>query len=173
MTNAPETNAAQAPELRFAGVSKAFAGVQALANVDLDVRGGEAHVLLGENGAGKSTPMKILFGVYSHDSGDILIGGRPGAAIADPRDALAKGVALVAQEPAVAPQLDVAQNIFLGQRPALSYANHREQRAAARRLLDQIAPALCETAKVGDLGIADRQVVEIARARKGRAHHRL
>ena len=164
MTTVPETNAAQAPELRFAGVSKAFAGVQALANVDLDVRGGEVHALLGENGAGKSTLMKILFGVYKHDSGDIMIGGRPGAAIADPRDALAKGVALVAQEPAVVPQLDVAQNIFLGQRPPLSYANRREQRAAARRLLDQIAPALSETAKVGDLGMADRQVVEIARA---------
>ncbi|MDE3176788.1 MAG: sugar ABC transporter ATP-binding protein [Pseudomonadota bacterium] len=164
MTTAHETNAAPAPELRFAGVSKAFAGVQALANVDLDVRAGEVHALLGENGAGKSTLMKILFGVYKHDSGDILIGGQLNAAVADPRDALAKGVALVAQEPAVVPQLDVAQNIFLGQRPALSFANRREQRAAARVILDRLAPSLKETARVGDLGMADRQVVEIARA---------
>jgi ABC-type sugar transport system ATPase subunit len=164
MTEARPTVGALTPELRFVGVSKAFAGVQALANVDLEVRGGEIHALLGENGAGKSTLMKILFGVYKHDSGDIQIGGRSHAAVADPRDALAKGIGLVAQEPAVVPQLDVAQNIFLGRQPALSLANRKAQRAAARRLLDPLAPALSETARVGDLGMADRQIVEIARA---------
>jgi len=168
MTAALETD--EAPALRFIGVAKAFAGVQALADVDFEVRGGEVHALLGENGAGKSTLMKILFGVFKHDRGDIVIGGQKNAAVADPRDALSKGIGLVAQEPAVVPQLDVAQNIFLGQRPALSYANRRQQRAAARVLLDPFAPALKETAKVGDLGMADRQIVEIARslARGGR-----
>jgi ABC-type sugar transport system ATPase subunit len=152
------------PVLRFVGVAKAFAGVQALADVNLDVMGGEVHALLGENGAGKSTLMKILFGVYKRDAGDIVIEGRPDAAVADPRDALAQGIGLVSQEPAVVPQLDVAQNIFLGQRPTLSFANRSAQRAAARRILDPLAPALQETAKVGDLGMADRQVAEIARA---------
>ena len=76
---------ASTPVLRFAGVSKAFAGVQALANVNLDVMGGEVHALLGENGAGKSTLMKILFGVHKHDAGDILIEGRADAAIANPQ----------------------------------------------------------------------------------------
>ena len=66
------------------GVVKAFAGVQALADVNLDVMGGEVHALIGENGAGKSTLMKILFGVYKHDAGDIIIEGRPNAAVADP-----------------------------------------------------------------------------------------
>ena len=150
--------------LRFAGVSKAFAGVQALADVNLDVMGGEVHALLGENGAGKSTLMKILFGVYKHDAGDIIIEGRPNAAVADPKDALANGIGLVGQEPAIVPQLDVAQNIFLGQSGALSLTQRRAQRAAARKILDPLAPALRETAKVGDLGMADRQIVEIARA---------
>ena len=155
---------AATPVLRFAGVAKAFAGVQALADVSLDVMGGEVHALLGENGAGKSTLMKILFGVYKHDAGDIIIEGRPNAAVADPRDALAKGIGLVSQEPAIVPQLDVAQNIFLGQRGALSLTQRRERRAAARKILDPLAPALRETDKVGDLGMAARQIVEIARA---------
>src|SRR5579872_5346735 len=130
------TEQSPTPVLRFVGVSKAFAGVHALTNVNFDVMGGEVHALLGENGAGKSTLMKILFGVHGHDAGDIVIEGRTNAAVADPRDALAKGIGLVSQEPAVVPQLDVAQNIFLGQRPFLSLANRTAQRAAARRILD-------------------------------------
>jgi ABC-type sugar transport system ATPase subunit len=157
-------NVAATPVLRFVSVAKAFAGVQALANVSLDVMGGEVHALLGENGAGKSTLMKILFGVYRRDAGDIVIEGRADVTVADPRDALSKGIGLVSQEPGIVPQLDVAQNIFLGQRGALSLTQRRAQRAAARRLLDPLAPALSETAKVGDLGMADRQIVEIARA---------
>jgi ABC-type sugar transport system ATPase subunit len=152
------------PILRFVGVGKAFAGVQALANVDFDVMGGEVHALLGENGAGKSTLMKILFGVFKLDAGEIFIEGRGSASIADPRSALAMGIGLVSQEPSVVPQLDVAQNIFLGQRGALTISRRRELRVAARRILDPIAPALSETARVADLGMADRQVVEIARA---------
>jgi ABC-type sugar transport system ATPase subunit len=150
--------------LRFVRVAKAFAGVQALVDVNLDVMGGEVHALLGENGAGKSTLMKILFGVYKHDAGDIVIEGRADAAVADPKDALAKGIGLVSQEPAVVPQLDVAQNIFLGQSGILSLAQRHAQRTAARRILNSLAPSLGETAKVGELGMADRQVVEIARA---------
>jgi ABC-type sugar transport system ATPase subunit len=157
------TEQSSAPVLRFVGVSKAFAGVHALTDVNIDVMGGEVHALLGENGAGKSTLMKILFGVHGHDAGDIMIEGRTNAAVADPRDALARGIGLVSQEPAVVPQLDVAQNIFLGQRPSLSFANRAAQRAAARRILNPLAPHLKETSRVGDLGMADRQIVEIAR----------
>lgn len=157
------TEQASAPVLRFVGVSKAFAGARALIDVDFDAMGGEVHALLGENGAGKSTLMKILFGVHGHDAGDIVIEGRRNAAVSDPRDALAKGIGLVSQEPAVVPQLDVAQNIFLGQRPSLSFANRAAQRAAARKILNPLAPHLRETSRVGDLGMADRQIVEIAR----------
>jgi ABC-type sugar transport system ATPase subunit len=119
--------------LRFNGVAKSFAGVQALTNIDFDVMGGEVHALLGENGAGKSTLVKILFGVFKPDAGEIFVDGVGRASIADPRSALAMGIGLVSQEPSVVPQLDVAQNIFLGQRGALTLSNRRGLRHAARR----------------------------------------
>jgi ABC-type sugar transport system ATPase subunit len=106
--------------LQLKGIVKAFAGVQALKGVDFDLRAGEVHALMGENGAGKSTLMKILFGVQPPDSGTIEIDGHGQVAIDDPRHALALGVGLVSQEPSLVPQLDVAQNIFLGQTDALN-----------------------------------------------------
>jgi len=163
-------NASPTPILRLAGLTKTFGAVKALVDVDLAVAAGEVHALLGENGAGKSTLMKILFGVHQPDAGQITIDGRGSVSVTDPRHALALGVGLVSQEPSVVPQLDVAQNIFLGQQDALNFTRRTELRAAARKLLDTIAPALSETAKVVQLGMADRQVVEIARtlARGGR-----
>jgi ABC-type sugar transport system ATPase subunit len=143
-----QDTASPTPTLRMSGLSKSFAGAQALSNVDLTVMAGEVHALLGENGAGKSTLMKILFGVYQPDAGEIIIEGRGQVAVADPN---------------VVPQLDVAQNIFLGQRRALTLSRRGELRVAARKILDTLAPGLQETAKVSDLGMADRQIVEIAR----------
>ena len=137
------------PVLRLIGIAKAFAGVLALANVDFDVMGGEVHALLGENGAGKSTLMKILFGLFKPSAGEIFMEGRGSVSISDPRHALSLGIGLVSQEPSVVPQLDVAQNIFLGRRRALSLSRRRELRTAARRILDPLAPALSETAKSG------------------------
>ena len=106
--------------LQARGIAKAFAGVQALKGVDFDVQAGEVHALMGENGAGKSTLMKILFGVQPPDSGSIEIAGRGEVTIEDPRHALALGIGLVSQEPSLIPQLDVAQNVFLGQTEALN-----------------------------------------------------
>jgi ABC-type sugar transport system ATPase subunit len=152
------------PVLRLAGVSKSFAGVQALKRVDFDLLGGEVHALLGENGAGKSTLMRVLFGVWQPDGGEINLAGVGPVVVNGPRHALSLGIGLVSQEPSVVPQLDVAQNIFLGQKPALGLAGRRELRIAARRILDTLAPGLSETAVVGKLGMAERQMVEIARA---------
>jgi ABC-type sugar transport system ATPase subunit len=159
-----------APILSLAGLSKSFAGVQALKDVDFDLHGGEVHALLGENGAGKSTLMRVMFGVWQPDSGRIVLEGAGPIAIAGPRHSLSLGIGLVSQEPSVVPQLDVAQNIFLGQAPALSYANRRKMRQDARAILDTLAPGLSETAAVESLGMAERQIVEIARslARGGR-----
>ncbi len=155
--------ASPTPVLRLVKVTKTFGAVRALVDVDLSVVAGEVHALLGENGAGKSTLMKILFGVHQPDTGEVLIDGLGHVAVADPRSALAMGIGLVSQEPSVVPQLDVAQNIFLGQRGPLTLSRRGEARIAARKILDTLAPALPETAKVSELGMADRQIVEIAR----------
>jgi ABC-type sugar transport system ATPase subunit len=158
------------PLLQLRGIAKAFAGVQALKGVDFDLRAGEVHALMGENGAGKSTLMKILFGVQSPDSGSITLDGAGEVAIDDPRHALSLGIGLVSQEPSLVPQLDVAQNIFLGQTEALGIVQRRDFQAKAREILRPLAPQLSVTARVGSLGMAELQIVEIARtlARGGR-----
>ena len=149
--------------LQARGIAKAFSGVQALKGVDFDLRAGEVHALMGENGAGKSTLMKILFGVQQPDSGTIEIEGHGAVTIQDPRHALALGVGLVSQEPSLIPQLDVAQNIFLGKTEALGIVPRSQFQAKAREILKPIAPRLPVTARVSSLGMADMQVVEIAR----------
>jgi ABC-type sugar transport system ATPase subunit len=149
--------------LQLKCIVKGFAGVQALKGVDFDLGEGEVHALMGENGAGKSTLMKILFGVQPADSGTIEIEGHGEVKIDDPRHALALGIGLVSQEPSLVPQLDVAQNIFLGQTDALSVVKRSEFQAKAREILQPLAPRLSVTTRVSSLGMAEMQVVEIAR----------
>ena len=159
----PNVTSPSKPLLQLRSIAKAFAGVQALKGVDFDLRAGEVHALMGENGAGKSTLMKILFGVQRPDSGTIELEGIGEVSIDDPRHALALGVGLVSQEPSLVPQLDVAQNIFLGQTEALGVVPRSQFQAKAREILKPLAPRLPVTARVGSLGMAELQVVEIAR----------
>jgi ribose transport system ATP-binding protein len=159
----PNVTSPSTPLLQLRSIAKAFAGVQALKGVDFDLRAGEVHALMGENGAGKSTLMKILFGVQRPDSGTIELEGIGEVSIDDPRHALALGVGLVSQEPSLVPQLDVAQNIFLGQTEALGVVPRSQFQAKAREILKPLAPRLPVTARVGSLGMAELQVVEIAR----------
>jgi len=102
----------QAALLQARGICKEFPGVRALENVDFDVYPGEVHILIGENGAGKSTLGKILMGAYKHDSGEILLEGKP-IKIGRPVEALRYGIGGVHQEFMLVPWLNVAQNIFL------------------------------------------------------------
>jgi ABC-type sugar transport system ATPase subunit len=164
-TDAGADAAASAPPtlLALRNIGKAYAGVQALQGVDFALRSGEVHTLLGENGAGKSTLMKIMFGVVRPNVGEIVLDGVGPVNIAGPRHALALGIGLVSQELSLAPQLDVAQNIFLGQSQALRFVRRDARRARAAALLRPLAPDIAVTAKVGSLGMAARQVVEIAR----------
>jgi ABC-type sugar transport system ATPase subunit len=150
--------------LHLSKIEKSFAGVHALKGVDFEVFGGEVHALLGENGAGKSTLMRILFGVWQPNGGEINLIGSGSIQVHGPRHALSLGIGLVSQEPSIVPQLDVAQNIFLGHKSALALSGRSELQKAARRILDTLAPNLSETATVGSLGMAERQMVEIARA---------
>src|SRR5258708_14554252 len=110
----------QESALEMRGINKSFAGNEVLVHVSLSARAGEVHALVGENGAGKSTLMKILAGVYRPDAGAIAIDGRE-VSFVRPSDALAHGIAMIYRELSLAPELTVAENIFLGREP-LSFA---------------------------------------------------
>ncbi|MGH9769722.1 MAG: sugar ABC transporter ATP-binding protein, partial [Blastocatellia bacterium] len=160
----------QSAILVMRGITKSFPGAQALAGVDFTVRRGEIHALVGENGAGKSTLMKILAGVVPKDGGEIIFDGRE----INPQNAAeaqALGVSLVHQELSLAPNLTVAENIFVRREPRrlgllgpFSLINWRELNARAKELLDQFELEIAPNAPVKDLSLAKRQIVEIAKA---------
>jgi fructose transport system ATP-binding protein len=101
------------PTLELRGISKSFGSVQALSEVDFEVRNGEVMALVGDNGAGKSTLIKALSGAIQPDEGEVRLEGRP-AHFRSPGDARKLGIETVYQDLAVAPALDIATNIFLG-----------------------------------------------------------
>jgi ribose transport system ATP-binding protein len=146
-------------------VSKSFAGVKALNNVDFDLRCGEVHALMGENGAGKSTLMKILAGVYISYDGAIQVEGRA-ASFAGVRDAEEAGVAIIHQELNLVPELSVADNIFLGREPLIAgvFIDRRRMVKAAGRLLQRLGVKIAPESRVADLRVGEQQLVEIAKA---------
>jgi len=151
--------------LEMKGISKAFPGVQALDNVNLDLYAGEVHVLVGENGAGKSTLMKILAGAYDRDAGEIIVDGEPQDRWT-PAISRAKGVAMVYQEFNLVPFRNVAENIFLG-REKLRWGIFLDKAAmhrAARAEMEAIGVPVDTHMPVGKLGVAQQQMVEIAKA---------
>jgi len=159
---------AHPPVLEMRGIRKTFPGVVALDGVDLTLGAGEVHMLLGENGAGKSTLMKILSGAYRKDGGEILIDGTR-VDIAGPRDALARGIRVIYQELTLVAQLSVAENIFLGGLPtrgaaAFGIVDRRALHARTERLLADLGMPIDPRMRVGRLGLAQRQMVEIAKA---------
>ncbi len=153
------------PALTMAGVSKAFPGVKALDGVGFSVQAGEVHALIGENGAGKSTLLKILSGVYRADSGDIRLAGEPFLAHT-PKAARAAGIAMIHQELQQVPRLDVAQNMFLGAplTKFLLFTDRARMRERARETLRLLDPGIDAAARLGTLRVAQRQIVEIAKA---------
>jgi len=146
---------------RLTAITKSFGGVHALKGVDFDVRGGEVHALLGENGAGKSTLMRVLGGEMQPSSGEVTVGGKP-VHFRDPRDARAQGIAVIHQELALAPDLSVAENIFLGELPGLVSWGSLKRRA--RALIERLGFDIDPGQRVGSLAVAYQQVVEIAKA---------
>ncbi|MBZ9936476.1 sugar ABC transporter ATP-binding protein [Mesorhizobium sp. BR1-1-16] len=167
MTTTLATDDASAmPLVQLRNISKTFAGIKVLKNVDFDVRSGEVHALLGENGAGKSTLIKILSGFHHPDEGgEIVVNGAP-VAFSAPRDARSAGIATVYQELLLFPDMTVAENIFIGHAPRAGFAlDWNEMRRRARALLDDLdSPDLDVDARVGGLSVANRQRVEIAKA---------
>ena len=151
--------------LRMTNISKSFAGVHALRNVQFALHGGEVHALLGENGAGKSTLVKVITGVHQPDTGQIYLDGRP-IAVADPREATALGIAAIYQELSIFPDLDIAENIFIGRQPARTsrLLDWPKLYREADRLLESLGVHLDLKTKARYLSVAQQQMVEIARA---------
>jgi ribose transport system ATP-binding protein len=155
------------PFLQLQEVTKHFPGVLALNGVSLEVRAGEVHALLGENGAGKSTLIKIIAGVYRADAGEIRIDGRP-VSVRNPHDAQALGISTIFQEFTLAPDMTIAENIFLGREPlrirALSIVDRRELIRRTREVLASLDLQIDPEAAIKHLGVAQQQMVEIAKA---------
>jgi rhamnose transport system ATP-binding protein len=154
-----------APILSARGVSKQFGGVQVLTDVDLDLRRGEIHALLGENGAGKSTFAKIVAGVHRPTRGSLTFNGRA-VDVASPIVAQRLGITLIHQEPISFPDLSVAENLVLGQHEGAPLGRVRwaEMTRNALRLMALLGVSIDVAKPMRGLSIADQQMVEIARA---------
>ncbi|MBA2344383.1 MAG: sugar ABC transporter ATP-binding protein [Rubrobacter sp.] len=146
------------------GITKRFPGVMALDEVDFELEKGEVHVILGENGAGKSTLIKMLSGAYQPDEGEILLDDEP-VSISSATVAQELGISTIYQEFNLVPQLTTAENIFLGRQPRrFGLVNRRKMGEEARRILERMKVRVDANALVSNLGIPQRQMVEIAKA---------
>ena len=151
--------------VRMVGVSKNFGGVRALSEVNLEVRAGEIHALLGGNGAGKSTILKILRGVFAPTSGVIEVNGVTLSAHT-PDESKRAGIAMIFQEMSLVPTLNVAQNVFLNQeiKTAAGFIDDREAISRARELFKSLDVDVDPYALAGELGAGQRQLTEIVKA---------
>jgi ribose transport system ATP-binding protein len=147
------------------GISKSFGGIRALDNVDFEVHTGEVHALLGGNGAGKSTILKVLNGVHVPDEGKIFVGDQA-LTSHTPEASRAAGIAMNFQEMSLIPTLSVAQNIFLTReaRDKRGMIDDADSIRRAEAIFDMLQVEVDPTALVGDLGAGQKQLTEIAKA---------
>ncbi|ADK13221.1 MULTISPECIES: sugar ABC transporter ATP-binding protein [Clostridium] len=152
--------------LKMENITKSFSGVTVLKNSGIEVKKGEVHILLGENGAGKSTLMKILSGAYSKDSGDIILNGNK-VEINSPKDAEKLGISIIYQEFNLVPYMTVAENIYLGREPESKVpgkVNFKKMYNDAQKMIDYLNVDIPVDKPIKNLGIAQQQMVEIAKA---------
>nr|WP_093131638.1 sugar ABC transporter ATP-binding protein [Salinibacillus kushneri] len=152
--------------LTMKGIYKGFPGVQALTNVQLELKAGEIHALVGENGAGKSTLMKILTGIYEKDEGKVIYQGEE-INVANTKEAQELGISIIHQELNLAQDLTVAQNIFIGREPRKFFklfVDEKKLNQEARELFEQLNLNLDPTEYISNLSVAQQQMVEIAKA---------
>jgi ABC-type sugar transport system ATPase subunit len=150
--------------IRLDHVTKRFGGITAVDDVSFGIARGEIHAVVGENGAGKSTIMKMLAGIYRPDSGALVLRGEP-VTIADPLHARRLGVSIVFQELNLFPHLTIAANVFVSREATYGpgLLDRRQMAAATKRVLEEMWVDLDPNAKVGSLSVAEKQLVEIAR----------
>ncbi len=166
MTTTKKNVSPESYSLIMSGIDKRFPGVQALSNADLSVQPGEIHGLVGENGAGKSTIIKVLAGVYTHDNGNVYINGQEIKAVT-PETVHEQGVRFIHQELHLVPYFTVAESIFLGQELKTRWLgiNRRKMRERAEAFLAESLNANLDSRRlIRDLTVAERKLVQIARA---------
>ncbi len=153
------------PIVELNGIAKQFGGVQALRGVDFSLFPGEVHALVGENGAGKSTLVKILAGIHRPDAGIVKVGGEV-VELRSPTQAQNLGIAVVQQEPMMFPDLDVAENVFMGRHPRDRFGrvDWKRMYREVDQLLASLDVSLSSHAPVQGLSVAEQQLVEIAKA---------
>ena len=152
------------PYVVMQGITKRYPGVVALDHLDFTANRGEVMALVGENGAGKSSLLKVLAGAVRADEGKIQIDGKP-VTISHPRDAQRLGIAVIYQELNLANHLSVAENIFLGRTPSRGgFVNFKAMAAETAVLLKDLGIKATPSSIVGQLNVANRQMVEIAKA---------
>lgn len=151
--------------LEMRNIRKTFPGVVALDDMHLDLQEGEVHVLLGENGAGKSTLMKVLSGAYRKDKGQIFLRGEE-VQIQGPKHAQELGIGIIYQELNLVPHLTAGENIFLGREPRKlpGVIDQKALFASAQKILNRLGLSISARTQVSELGVAEQQMVEVAKA---------
>src|SRR6201997_1698190 len=151
----PNAKPTMEPLLRMTSIRKKFPGVQALDDAGLEIQPGEIHAVLGENGAGKSTLIKILAGAQQPDSGTIEFGGET-VVMVSPHDAQRRGIATIYQEFTLAPNMTIAENVFIGREPGNRiFVDWRKMAAETRALTNRLGLEVKPTAPVRDLSVAE------------------
>ena len=152
--------------LELKGITKEFPGVTALDNVHFKLKPGEIHALMGENGAGKSTFIKVITGVHSPNEGDMFLNGEK-VQFANPKDAQKKGIAAIYQHVTNYPDLSVTENIFMGHEKIHKLTKRllwKEMHSEARAILEDLGSSIDPKTEMGSLSVAQQQIVEIAKA---------
>jgi rhamnose transport system ATP-binding protein len=157
------SEAGTTPVLFLAGISKSFPGVRALHDVTFGLKAGEVTALVGENGAGKSTIVKILTGIYAPDAGEVFVNGET-RSFASPRESWSAGIAAIHQETVMFDELSVAENVFMGHMPGGRLIDWSEMRRLCSALLVRIEADFEAEAPLKQLSVAQKHLVEIARA---------
>ena len=150
--------------LEMSGISKSFSGVKVLDDVQLKVRPGEVHVLLGENGAGKSTLIKILSAAYKQEGGKIIVDGKH-VEFSNPREAIDNGISVIYQEFSLIPHMSIYENMYLGKEHLKNgLIDKKTSIKKAKKYMDLIGLEMSPKTLISDLSVAQRQMVEIAKA---------